>query len=124
MPSRSPAERLDDAVESLLAGTRPAVEPELRPLVDVAALAADALRPVPTADRFEARLAARLAHEGMVRRAADAVSTFTRRELSQPGRLIAAGAVSTAALGVTVTAFAVWRSGRHHATASQRLLGR
>lgn len=124
MPSRSAAERLDEAVESVLAGVRPPIDAELRPLLDVAELAADALRPLPAADRFEARLAGRLANEGMVRRAADAVSSFTRRELSQPSRLIAAGAVSTAALGVTVTAFAVWRSGRHHPTASQRLLGR
>jgi len=124
MPSRSTAERLDDAVETLLAGEQPLVEPELRPLLHVAQLAADALRPIPTASRFEARLAGRLAHEGMVRRAAGAVSSFTRRELSQPGRLLAAGAVSTAAVGVTVTAFAVWRSARQHPAPAHRLLGR
>jgi hypothetical protein len=123
MSTRSTAERLDEAVELLLGGERPSVEPELRPLVGVAALAADALRPVPAGTRFETRLAQRLAHENAVRRAADAVSSFTRRELTHPGRLLAAGAVSTAAVGVTVTALALWRSTRH-ASASQRLLGR
>jgi hypothetical protein len=123
MPRRSVAERLDDAVESVLEGQPPTVESDLRPLVAVAAVTADALRPIPPSARFEARLAARLGQEGAVRRAADRVTSFTRRELAQPGRLLAAGAVSTAAVGVTVTAFAVWRSARHPAPA-HRLLGR
>lgn len=123
MSQRSMAERLDDAVESVLDGRPPMVEPDLRPLVAAATATAGALRPIPPSARFEARLAARLGQEGAVRRAADRVSSFTRRELAQPGRLLAAGAVSTAAVGVTVTAFAVWRSARHPAQA-HRLLGR
>lgn len=124
MPTRSTPERLDAAVEALLAGDRPLVSGELRPLVATAALAADALRPFPAGARFEARLAERLAHEGAMRRAAEAVSLFTRRELAHPGRLLAAGAVSTAAVGVTVTAFAMWRSTRRHDSPAQRLLHR
>lgn len=124
MPTRSTPERLDAAVEALLSGQQPLVSDELRPLVATAALAADALRPIPAGARFESRLAGRLAHEGAVRRAADALSSLTRRELAHPGRLLAAGAVSTAAVGVTVTAFAMWRSTRRHAPAAQRLLHR
>jgi len=45
--------------------------------------------------------------------AVDALEAFARRELQHPGRLIAAGAVSSAAVGVTVTAVAVWRMRRH-----------
>jgi hypothetical protein len=124
MPTRSPAERLDAAVDLLLAGEPPLVDAELRPLVSAAALTANALHPMPAGARFEARLADRLAHEGPVRRAADVVADITRRGLSHPGRLLAAGAVSTAALGVTVTALAMWRSTRHHPSPASRLLGR
>jgi len=124
MPTRSPAERLDEAVDLLLAGEPPVVDVELGPLVSAAALTADARHPIPAGARFEARLAVRLAHPGPVLRAADAISDLTRRGLSHPGRLIAAGAVSTAALGVTVTALAMWRSTRHHASPAGRLLGR
>lgn len=124
MPTRSTPARLDAAVEALLAGQQPLVSDELRPLVATAALTADALRPFPAGRSFEARLADRLAHPGTVRRAADAVSTFTRRELAHPGRLLAAGAVSTAAVGVTITAFAVWRSTRRHPAPAPRLLHR
>ncbi len=124
MSSPSPAGRLDVALDSLLCGERPIVEAELRPLLRVAELTSAALRPIPPGVAFEQRLAERLAGESMVRRAADAVSSFTRRELAQPGRLLAAGAVSSAAVGVTVTAFAVWRSSRQHPGPSHRLLGR
>jgi hypothetical protein len=124
MSSRTPAGRVDVAVESLLAGRRPIVEDELRPLLRVAELTSAALRPIPPGAAFERRLAERLVRASVVRRAAGAVSSFTRRELSQPGRLLAAGAVSSAAVGVTVTAFAVWRSSRQHPGPSHRLPGR
>jgi hypothetical protein len=116
MTTRSTPERLDEAVESLLAGTRPTVESELRPLVDVASVLADALRPVPAGRRFEVDLAQRLAAGGSGRRAA--------RELARPRRLLAAGAISSAAVGVTVTAYAVWRSTRRQPSLPQRLLQR
>lgn len=120
MPTRSLPERLDDAVDSLLAGERPVVELEMRPLLTVAGLAVDALPPIPAGTRFEAELGARLAHHGPVHRAADAFSMLARRELAHPVRLLAAGAVSTAAVGMTVTAVALWRSGRLHPAGSRR----
>ncbi|HEX6129332.1 MAG TPA: hypothetical protein VF071_09955 [Candidatus Limnocylindria bacterium] len=119
MTTRSTPERLDEAVETLLAGERPTVDAELGPLLGVAARLSDSLRPVPPGRSFEQQLARRLSGDGGILR--------TARELGLPGRpwrLLAAGALSSAALGVTVTAFAVWRSGRRHHSLSQRLLQR
>jgi hypothetical protein len=111
MTTRSTPERLDEAVQTLLAGERPTVEPELRPLVRVADRLADVLRPLPASRRFEADLGRRLAAEAGRRRVT-------------PGRLLAAGAISSAAVGVTVTAYAVWRSSRRTPALSHRLLQR
>jgi hypothetical protein len=116
----SVAERLDRAVDLLIAGSPPAsaaaaagVDATRRALVD----GADRLRrslPVPSvAPRFEARLGARLAMPAGGR---DPVA-WARRH---PGRLIVTGAVGSAAVGVGVTAFAVWRSTRR--TAAVRIL--
>jgi hypothetical protein len=123
MTTRSTPERLDEAVESLLAGERPVIEPELRTLLETATTLSRALRPVPAAPRFESRLAERLA-AGPANRAAGALAAFTRRELGRPGRLLAAGAFSSVAVGATVTAYAVWRSTRRHAPLQHRLLQR
>jgi hypothetical protein len=123
MTTRSTPERLDAAVESLLAGRHPAVEPDLRSMLDTATLLADTLRPVPAATRFEAQLAERLTG-GRVRRATDGITAFTRRELARPGRLLAAGAFSSVAVGATVTVYAVWRSTRRHQALHERLLQR
>ncbi len=120
MTTRSTPERLDEAVDSLLAGERPLIEPQLRPLLEAAATLSRALRPVPAGARFEAQLAERLA-AGRVRRATEGIAAFTRRELTRPGRLLAAGAFSSVAVGATVTAYAVWRSSRRH---PHRALGR
>lgn len=109
------AERLDAYVTALLAGRSvpQVVDAELRPLAAAARLIAAALAPVPVASRFEARLGARLAdHAGPLARRVRALGHISRRELRHPGRLIAAGAVSSAAVGVGVTALAVWRGGR------------
>ena len=119
MRSPTPAQRLDEAIDRILAGDRPIVEPELRPLVDAAALLTTALPPLPAGSRFEARVAARLAASSPLARAAEAVGAMARRELRHPGRLIAAGAVSSAAVGVTVTALAVWRTNRRHGAAGR-----
>jgi hypothetical protein len=116
MTTRSTPERLDEAVDSLLAGHRPVVEPELRPMMHAASLLADVLRPLPAGRRFEFDLSRRLAAERGRR--------WVPRELVTPGRLLAAGAISSAAVGVTVTAVAVWRSTRRSSTLSQRLLQR
>lgn len=114
MTTRSTPERLDEAVGRLLAGNQPLVEPELRPLMHAAGRLADVLRPMPAGRRFESDLARRLASEGGRR--------WVPRELVTPGRLLAAGAISSAAVGVT--AVAVWRSTRRHPTLPQRLLQR
>lgn len=115
----SVAERLDRAVDLLLAGGSPAtaaasagLDASRRSLVD----SADRLRralPVPSvAPRFEARLGARLAMPS----GRDPVAWARRRT----GRLIVTGAVGSAAVGVGVTAYAVWRSTRR--TPAQRIL--
>jgi hypothetical protein len=118
MTTRSRAERLDMAVERLLAGERPPADAALGPLLEAAALVRAALPPIPSGQKFEARLSSRLAHlntAGGVATAMGALEAFARRELSHPGRLIAAGAVSSAAVGMTVTAVAVWRLRRQAA---------
>lgn len=118
-PSR--AERLDAALDSLISdpSSRPVVttlDPALRPLVALGADVAAAL-PVPVvAPRFEARLGARLAEAAQRR---DPLAWAFRNS----GRLLVTGAVGSAAVGVGITAFAVWR-GRRHSAVSHRLLHR
>jgi hypothetical protein len=70
------------------------------------------------APRFEARLGTRLATAGPTSPSRDAVGWALRH----PGRLIVTGAVGSA-VGVGVTAYAVWRSSRR-TTATHRLLHR
>ena len=108
------AVRLDRAVDALLAGrsVAPPVEPGLRPLVDLAAVLHEALLPVPAGSRLEARLAARLSGRPALGEGLRALGERARRELLSRERLLMAGAVSSAAVGVGVTAYAVWhRSG-------------
>jgi hypothetical protein len=88
----------------------------IRPLVLLAHDLRAALTAPLAAPRFEARLGARLA--AMAPPARDPVA-WARRH---PGRLIVTGAVSSA-VGVGVTAFAVWRSTRRSG-AAHRLLHR
>ena len=88
----SQAELLDRAIDEVLAGTRPVADAELRPLLAVAAMLRDALAPMPVPRRFEERLGARLRGPG------------------GRGRLMATGAMGSAAIGLAgVTAYAVWR---------------
>ena len=104
----TPAERLDQAIDAVLAGS-PApvaaavagVSPTDRSLVDSATLRATLASSL-VAPRFEARLGARLA--GV---------SGTPWILRHPGRLIVTGAVGSA-VGVGVTAYAVWRSRTSH----------
>ena len=96
---RTPAERLDHALDSLLNGGPPAREPELRQLLDAADRLRLAFAPVPVSSKFEADLARRVA---------------TRRRINTPDLhvptwLLLTGAVSSAAVGVGITAYAVWR---------------
>jgi hypothetical protein len=104
------AERLDRAVDALLAGSpvAPPVDPGLRPLIDLAAALRGALLPVPAGSRLEARLAARLATRSPLGDGMRALRERASRELRSRDRLLLAGAVSSAAVGVGVTAYAVW----------------
>jgi hypothetical protein len=113
----SVAERLDRAVDLLIHGSPPAaaaaaagLDAPRRPLVEGAAVLRRSL-PLPSvAPRFEARLGARLAMPGAGRPDLLPVG-WARRH---PGRLIVTGAVGSA-VGVGVTAYAVWRSSRRAA---------
>jgi hypothetical protein len=103
------AERLDDAVDALLAGTPAPIAAAAaglgatdRALADAAVAVRAALAGSIVAPRFEARLGARLA--GV---------SGTPWILRHPGRLIVTGAVGSA-VGVGVTAYAVWRSRSAH----------
>ena len=118
----SAAERLDRAVDGVLDGTSPGVaaaaagiDPAGRALVTLAADLRATLAAAPVAPRFEARLGTRLAPSAHAR---DPVA-WARRH---PGRLIVTGAVGSA-VGVGVTAYAVWRSSRR-ASGAHRLLHR
>jgi hypothetical protein len=111
--SRSQAERLEHAVEQLMAGDQPVADRAMAPLLEAAELVRAAMPPIPGGDALDARLMAQLTQRRRVTVAVDALEAFARRELQHPGRLIAAGAVSSAAVGVTVTAVAVWRMRRH-----------
>jgi hypothetical protein len=117
----SVAERLDRAVDALRDGALPAAAAARaglgvvdRPLVDVADRLGAALPVTPAAPRFDARLGARLATVD----AAPAAVAWARRH---PGTLI--GGALGSAVGVGVTAYAVWRSGRRPGGA-HRLLHR
>jgi hypothetical protein len=119
---RSAAERLDRALDGIIGGMSPAVaaaavhaEPASRPLVTLADALRSTLVAPPVAPRFEARLGARLAAAAAGTR--DPIA-WARRH---PGRLIVTGAVGSA-VGVGVTAYAVWRSSRRHA--AHRMLHR
>lgn len=102
MAARTPAERLDRALDTLLADGAPSGEPELRRLLDAAGRLRMALSPVPISPRFEADLGRRIVAQ---RRSG-------RFELHVPTWLLLTGAVSSAAVGVGVTAYAVWRGSR------------
>jgi hypothetical protein len=119
----SMAERIDRAVDHLLAGASPGTAAATagvavadRRLIEVAGVLRTALPVPPIGSRFEARLGARLA--GMLS-GRDPVA-WARRH---PGRLFVTGAVGSA-VGVGVTAYAVWRSGRRSSGAAHRLLHR
>jgi hypothetical protein len=114
MPARTPADRLDEAVDRVLSGKAPLVDDELRPLVDTAQLLRTALPPIPAGAAFAKRLAARLDSPGRITRLADGTErligraeTVARDAVRDRGRLIATGAVSSVA-GAAVAGVAVW----------------
>ncbi len=107
----SVAERLDHALDQLVAGVAPgtaaasaALDPGGRALLATAERVRLGLVPPPVSSRFEARLGARLAGVAPGR---EGVAWALRH----PGRLIVTGAVGSA-VGVGVTAYAVWRTTR------------
>lgn len=117
----SAAERLDRAIDGILDGQSPqiaaatgGVDGASRPLVELARDLRAALVPPPVGIRYEARLGARLAMQPV----RDPVAWALRH----PGRLIVTGAVGSA-VGVGVTAYAVWRSSRR-ASGAHRLVHR
>lgn len=107
----SVAERLDRALDAIVTARPPASADAARlgstvaPLVALAAEVRAALPTPPVAPRFEARLGARLA-------SGSAPKPPLAWALGSPGRRIVTGAVGSAAVGVGITAFAVWRHGR------------
>jgi hypothetical protein len=115
LPARSPAERLDEALDRLLSDQHPGADTELMPLVRTASRLREALPLVPTGHAFESRLGARLTHPGRITSAVAAIGEMTRRELRHPSRLLVTGAVSSAAVGVSITALVVWRGTHRHA---------
>jgi hypothetical protein len=113
----STAERLDRAIDDLLDGTsfgQAAATAQLesadRPLLRAAHAVHGALTAPLVSPRFEARLGTRLSGIGSA-----------PWILRLPGRLIVTGAVGSA-VGVGVTAYAVWRSSRR--SAPHKALGR
>jgi len=111
-------DRLDRAIAAMLDGTSPSVaaatagvEADDRPLVAAAAALRTAFASSLVAPRFEARLGARLSGAAGL--------PWLRRH---PG-LIVTGAVGSA-VGVGVTAYAVWRSTRRSSGVAHRLLQR
>jgi hypothetical protein len=117
----SAAERLDRAVDGILDGLSPqiaaatgGVDAASRQLVELASDLRAMLVPPPVGTRYEARLGTRLATQSI----RDPVAWARRHH----GRLIVTGAVGSA-VGVGVTAYAVWRSSRR-ATGAHRLLHR
>lgn len=118
------AERLDRALDDVLGGQPAAaataaagLDATARPLVALGGDIHAAMPSPPIAARFEARLGARLADAAHPR----APLAWARRN---PGRLIVTGAVGSAAVGVGLTALAVWRSGRRASAPAHRLLHR
>lgn len=115
----SVAERIDRAVQALLDGASAGqalatagLGDDERAIVHVAEAADAALAAPLVSPRFEARLGARLAGVGH--------GPWIMRH---PGRLIVTGAVGSA-VGVGVTAYAVWRSSRRPVPMAHRLLQR
>ncbi|MGI8999641.1 MAG: hypothetical protein ACR2GO_08035 [Candidatus Limnocylindria bacterium] len=117
----SAAERLDHAIDGILDGLSPRIAAAAagagaakRPLIELAGTMRATLVPPPVGIYYEARVAARLATQ-QVR---DPLAWVLRH----PGRLIVTGAVGSA-VGVGVTAYAVWRTSRR-ASGVHRLLHR
>jgi hypothetical protein len=112
---RTPAERLDHALDVLLADEAPPPgDPAIGPLLLTAERVRWAVAPVPAGARFQERLAVRIARAPHRPPAG--------RWLHPPAWLLLTGAVSSAVVGVGMTAYVLWRGNRR--SALQRLTGR
>ena len=117
------ADRVDHALDLVLAG-QPAASAAAtaglasrdRALAAIAARLRSSLPPPPIGARFEARLGARLAD---IAHRPTGLGWARRHQ----GRLIVTGAVGSA-VGVGVTAYAVWRTTRRAQRSAHRLLAR
>lgn len=123
MFDRTPAERLDHALDRLLpgsparAGAMVTMDDEIRPLIVTAERLHDALAPVPVSARFERRLERRLSTGRWSWPAHSALPQLRGwRGGDVPAWLVLTGAISSVAVGAGVTV-AVWRSSRRTATA-------
>jgi hypothetical protein len=115
MTDRTPAERLDHALDALLAEAEPAhADPEMRPLLVTALRVRRAVAPIPSGARFQRRLAARISRAPR--------RPMLERWLHPPAWLLLSGAISSAAVGLGMTAYAVWRGNRR--SSLQRIAGR
>lgn len=119
----STAERIDDAIGQVLRGVPAGAAAATagltqgdRAIVELAGRLHSALAVPAVGPRFEAALGERLTGAAQAR---DAVGWA----LGHPGRLIVTGAVGSA-VGVGVTAYAVWRSSRRASSAPHRFLHR
>jgi hypothetical protein len=118
---RTPAERLERALDARVAVAGLQRDPELAALVEMADLLRRALPRVPAGPALERRLADRLAPGHPVARRLRTIGRVARHELRHPGALVLTGAVSSLAVGC-LTAIAVRRGTRR--SAAFRALGR
>ena len=115
MSDRTPAERLDSALDALLAEGAPAPgDPALGPLLLTAERVRWAVAPVPAGARFQERLGVRISRAQHRPRPG--------RWTHPPAWLLLSGAISSAVVGVGMTAYAVWRGNRR--SALHRFTGR
>ncbi len=116
----STAERLDRAVDRLLSGSAQAIDQELGSLLRTGSALASALRPLPAGDQYAAHLWDRLARPTPGHRLSRALAELAAHR-RPPSWLLVTGAVSSAAVGVGVTAFALWRGSRRPAARGFRI---
>lgn len=108
----STAVRLDRALDRMLGGAPNPVEGEFAPLVRIGSALAAALHPIPAGERYATQLWGRLARPGPGHRLSEALASLVTRH-RPPAWLLVTGAVSSAAVGAGITAFALRRGTRH-----------
>lgn len=105
MSDRTPAERLDHALDVLLADEAPSPgDPVMGPLLLTAERVRWAVAPLPAGTRFQERLGVRIARAQR--------RPLAGRFLHPPTWLLLSGVVSSVVVGVGMTAYVVWRGNR------------